>query len=87
MRKSIRKNLLDTRFSDNLQYLNTTLVVFFAYVVALAVTFLTGQVNATNKTQILIVAIITIAVSFVCFLLMSRFRRRMRDVLNEIREL
>ncbi len=83
----VRKNLLDLNYNKYLQYFTTSIILFFTYIIAVLVGFITKQINYTNLGQMIMVAIVSIIVITVLLLLMQRFRWHQNIILKEIRRL
>jgi len=83
----VKKNLLDLNYNKYLQYFNTSIILFFTYIIAVLVGFITKQINYTNLGQMIMVAIVSIIVITVLLLLMQRFRWHQNMILKEIRGL
>ncbi len=67
----VRKNLLDLNYNKYLQYFTTSIILFFTYIIAVLVGFITKQINYTNLGQMIMVAIVSIIVITVLLLLMQ----------------
>jgi len=83
----VKKNLLDLNYNKYLQYFNTSIILFFTYIIAVLVGFITKQIDYTNPGQMIMVAIVSIMVITVLLLLMQRFRWHQNIILKEIRKL
>jgi len=82
-----RKSILELHFSKNLQYKNTTILIFCTYFIAILIPFLIGQLKFQNFRDILLVAIISsIVVSFI-ILFLKRFNFHLKNILKELKKL
>ena len=70
----VKKNLLDLNYNKYLQYFTTSIILFFTYIIAVLVGFITKQINYTNLGQMIMVSIVSIIVITVLLLLMQRFQ-------------
>lgn len=73
-------NMLDLRYTTQLQYFVITVVVLFTYLVGVLIAFMTGQLRES------FVSASTVSIAFLsaCLILIFRFRRNMRAILEEI---
>ena len=83
----IRKNLLDMHFSKNLQYLNTTIILLFTYLIGIVIGFITKQIDYLDSQQLYTVSITSIIVITVISNLILRFNGQLKKTAFEIKNL
>jgi|GEM_PF-2596109 len=49
---TIKKNILDLEFQKNLNIASTTIIIFFTYIIAVGVGFVTKQILFDNKSLV-----------------------------------
>ena len=84
--KEIRKNLLDLKYTEYSQYLNTSIVVCLTFLIGILVTMLTQKLNVGDLR---ILSIILVSGGFIVIigLFIFNFKRRMILIVKEIRNL
>jgi len=85
--KTIKKNLLDLEYTTHLQYVNTTIVVMFTYLVGLLIAMFTNQISFAQPSSFLKIAALTIVFFFITHGLLLHFYRKMKNVKEEIKHL
>lgn len=83
----VKKNLLDLQYNKYLQYLNTSIIILFTYFIGISIAFITKQVDYSNINQLLLVILISIAVSSIVVIFILRFKEGLLNITKEIKEL
>ncbi|MEK6948163.1 MAG: hypothetical protein AABX19_02870 [Nanoarchaeota archaeon] len=83
----IKKNLLDLEYNKNLQYLNTTIVILFTYIIGLIIAFITKQIDIKNNIQLSIVTIVSLTLTFLLFAVLILIKDSMKRILFDIKQL
>jgi len=82
--KGLRKKILDLKYNEYLQYLNTSLVIGFTFIVGLIVTILTQNINLIFLKAALLALISTVIVGTIGVFSLI-FKRHMVKITKEIR--
>lgn len=82
-----RKTLLELHFSKNLQYKNTTILIFYSYLIAVFISFLSGQLDLRNSLDVFIVGIISFAFVNIVIIFWKKFDLHLRNILMELKKL
>lgn len=85
--EGIKKNLLDLQYDKYLQYYNTSLIILFTYVIAVAIGFITKQINYQDIAQVATIGLISASVIITTLLLMLHFKDHMKNILEEVKKL
>ena len=81
------KNVLDLEYSTYSQYINTLVVVFFSYIIALLFAVLSGQISLFKLQHMAIILSVTLFVLIGCTLVLLFLAIRMKEIRRRIREL
>ncbi len=82
-----KKNLLDLQYNKFLQYYNTSIIILFTYLIALAIGFVTKQINYRDTGQLTLVVPISIGIITILTLSMLRFKDHLKNILEEVKKL
>ena len=83
----IQKNLLDLEYGKQLQYLTTSLIVLFTYVIGIVIAFFTRQIAYINAPQLFALGVISMLVMICTTLFVANAQSRMRMIVKEIKQL
>jgi len=84
MTNIIKKNLLDLEFNKNLQYLNTSLIIIFTYIIGIFVAFLTKQLDFTNFDHIVKIALVSMIFISIVVSFMLQFKKQLEIIPKKI---
>ena len=84
MDNKIRKNLLDLEYNKYLQYYNTSVIIFFTYLIGMIVVLFTNQIKYENYLQLSLFILLSILVIGTVYILLSNFKMHLRRIPEEI---
>jgi len=83
----VKKNLLDLQYNKYLQYYTTAVILLFTYFIGVGIAFITEQVDYKNINQMLLLAMISIAILSIIIILMLQYKGHMANIFEEIKRL
>ena len=84
---SIKKNLLDLKYSKYLQFYNTGIIILFTYLIGLTIALLTKQIDYTNINHIFKVSLISIIPLFLIVYFLLNCKKQLNEIPRQIAKL
>lgn len=82
-----KKNLLDLQYNKYLQYINTSIIIFFTYIIGLAIAFITKQIDYNNLNQLFFVVILSTIMTLIIVGFLMTSKESLKNIAEEIRSL
>ncbi|HIH25168.1 hypothetical protein J4476_06250 [Candidatus Woesearchaeota archaeon] len=84
---NIKKNILDLEYNKNLQHHNTIIVIISTYLIAIILALITKQIDYTSLKEFSILGVVTSLVIILNISLLIKFRERLKNIIEEIKNL
>ena len=87
IKPTINKNLLDLNYNRQLQYLNVTLLIAFAYIIAVAIAIFTKQINIKIISQLSFVLVISLIALIISSVNILGINTKLSSIKKQIKQL
>lgn len=84
---NVQKNILDLHFYKYLQYKNTVIIMFFTYLIATLIPFLTGQLKFSSFRDVFLLILFSFVFFTIFILFFNKFDFHMKNILDNLKKL